>query len=177
MHRWVGGADCTGGWVARVAPVGVGRGLHRWVWGADCTDYARVYGAANTAGTLLGDWQAPSPIDRVLGATQAETEAKGNASKGGDRTLGQDIAYESDGHAWDHAQDGDFGDISDLDDLGDHLDGVINNPADSKELGGGRQAWLGHDGTVVIHNPNGPSTAFNPDSQGESSQDYWDFDL
>lgn len=47
VHRWGRAALCTGGCVARVAPVGVGRGLHRWVWGADCTDYARVYGAAN----------------------------------------------------------------------------------------------------------------------------------
>ncbi|MEQ1504135.1 MAG: hypothetical protein ABMB14_17970, partial [Myxococcota bacterium] len=113
--------------------------------------------------------QGMSTVGAVVGAGLSAASGQGE-----DRTLGHEIAHHPDGHAWDHALDGDFGDISDKDDLADLLDGIISNPEDSKELGGGRQAWLGDDGTIVIHNPDGPSTAFNPDNQGKSSQDYWD---
>jgi YD repeat-containing protein len=97
------------------------------------------------------------------------------ALSGDSNSYGQLIAHDSEGHAMDHADDGDFGPIDDADDLGDYLDGIIMNPSDEKsDLARGRKAWLGEDGTVVIYNPEGPSTALNPDSQGDSSQDYWE---
>jgi hypothetical protein len=59
-----------------------------------------------------------------------------------------------------------------LRDLSKHVENVMKNPGKAKDLGNGRKAYMGRDGTVVIHNPmdDDLGTVFKPKNPDE----YWE---
>jgi len=82
------------------------------------------------------------------------------------------------GHAYDDhvVDDGHFPDINTPEEFSDHIEGILTDPGDVKDLRNDRTGyWDDETGTVVIHDPNNEDggTAFVPDY----GDDYFDVDL
>ncbi|MDF5751842.1 RHS repeat-associated core domain-containing protein [Spongiactinospora sp. TRM90649] len=81
----------------------------------------------------------------------------------------EDIAR---GHAGNkHAKD--FPGMS-LDDLTEHVKNVMRNPVKTKELRGGRMAYLGEDGTIVIFDPSNPDGGTVFKRAKDTLDEYWE---
>jgi len=131
------------------------------------------------AGTELDDTDPEGADDTTPDRWDADGEFDGDegesdVSDGGQtpEQLSPEALQIAHGHAWDkHSLE--YPEYDNANEFASHVDSVMNNPTENKDLPNNRSAyWGGDSGTVVITNPADPDggTAFRP----KNGKNYYD---